>query len=350
MKNNRERTYRNDLKEHPGFKGFFQHSHMTFIYVSRDGKVLDSISNKLFGINTDSGYGRIYCAGSLYSVHRLVVETFLVPPSDIHPSKLITNHINGIPGDDRLVNLEWTDHSGNIIHAYKTGLRFDNTPILAKDLRSGEIHRFYGLQECARFFKVGGARIHWCLKPHRVGVPHFHFFIIIQEGWEWPEGGPELIGKVKDAEMKETVVYSKKDKQFTICGTQRMAPEFSGIHEKRIREHLQRARSACKTQAEIEDFIFIRFADFSKGFYDIPKSNPDRVTRKSYVHVKTKIGKAFRKPVPIEVTTLSTGDTVRYESSEIFARKLGISKNTLQKHLWVNGGVWKSLYKVSYLS
>ena len=52
-------------------------------------------------------------------VHRLIAETFL---SDRKPGLNVVNHLNGNKEDNRIVNLEWTDDSGNIKHAYETGL------------------------------------------------------------------------------------------------------------------------------------------------------------------------------------------------------------------------------------
>lgn len=52
-------------------------------------------------------------------IHRLVLEAFVGNPG----GKLECNHRNGIKTDNRLENLEWIDHSGNIRHAFKTGLK-----------------------------------------------------------------------------------------------------------------------------------------------------------------------------------------------------------------------------------
>ena len=48
-------------------------------------------------------------------VHRIVMEAF------VGKSKLIVNHINHNPKDNRLNNLEYTTHLGNSMHAWKHG-------------------------------------------------------------------------------------------------------------------------------------------------------------------------------------------------------------------------------------
>ena len=54
------------------------------------------------------------------SRHRLLALTFKHPKQ--HPGKLTVNHINGVPGDDRLDNLEFCTHRENTQHAYNNGL------------------------------------------------------------------------------------------------------------------------------------------------------------------------------------------------------------------------------------
>lgn len=54
-------------------------------------------------------------------VHRLVLSAFVPMP---RPG-MECNHKNGVKTDNRLRNLEWTDRSGNMKHAYRLGLKSD---------------------------------------------------------------------------------------------------------------------------------------------------------------------------------------------------------------------------------
>lgn len=87
----------------------------------------------------------------MISRHRSMLLVFKPYPDEV--DSLVSNHINGIPGDDRLDNLEWVCRKGNIDHAYQNGLRSQNKPVLARNIVTGEITEFYSVAECGR--KIG---------------------------------------------------------------------------------------------------------------------------------------------------------------------------------------------------
>lgn len=57
------------------------------------------------------------CAGLL--VHRLVAQAFIGPIPDGHE----VNHIDGVKTNNTAPNLEFVTRSGNLVHAYRLGLR-----------------------------------------------------------------------------------------------------------------------------------------------------------------------------------------------------------------------------------
>lgn len=66
------------------------------------------------------GYLQVQLKKKHRKIHRLV-GIYFVQNSNPEKFKQI-NHLNGIKLDNNFQNLEWTDYSGNITHAYRTGL------------------------------------------------------------------------------------------------------------------------------------------------------------------------------------------------------------------------------------
>ena len=91
--------------------------------ISQNGNVRRvGVTNNLKGCIT-SGYSSVslWMNGKQYRryVHRLMAETYLGDCSTLQ-----INHIDGVKLNNNLSNLEIVTATGNMNHAYKTGLRF----------------------------------------------------------------------------------------------------------------------------------------------------------------------------------------------------------------------------------
>lgn len=76
----------------------------------RDGRTFNYQAKVLRpGINAISRYHQVALKGRSRNVHSLVLEAFIGPA----PEGMECRHLNGVPGDNRLVNLRWGTSSEN---------------------------------------------------------------------------------------------------------------------------------------------------------------------------------------------------------------------------------------------
>lgn len=87
-------------------------------YISEDGNVINSKTQKILKPITISGYYHVSILGKKKSIHRLVANAYLVKP---HIDFEI-NHKDGNRLNNHYSNLEYVSHLENMQHAYKNGL------------------------------------------------------------------------------------------------------------------------------------------------------------------------------------------------------------------------------------
>ena len=75
--------------------------------------------------------------------HRLIAMAFIPCPGEY--SSMVVNHINGIPSDDRIENLEWVTYRENSEHAGLMGLTSKCIPLLVRDSDSGTVEQWPSL-------------------------------------------------------------------------------------------------------------------------------------------------------------------------------------------------------------
>lgn len=82
------------------------------------------------------------------SRHRALALTFLDYPDNV--DSMVVNHIDGIPGNDSVDNLEWTTRGQNNTHAYENDLKNQHKRVIVRDVRTGKDTEYYSIAEAAR--------------------------------------------------------------------------------------------------------------------------------------------------------------------------------------------------------
>lgn len=267
------------------------------------------------------------------NVHRMLAITFLECPG--HPDDYQVNHIDGDKLNNDLSNLEWCTVQENVIHAYKTGLRNDNRPLLVKDLETGEIHRFYSLQAAARWFKVNGSLFTYYLKPKVTKIiPWRKKYSIIYEGDEWPEGLE--LGKTNGVE-REIIVKELKTGKRIIFPSVTAASKILNIKSGAIYWYLNRRGVDCNNVYKGYEWWFLD---------EYPREIPETVERQGnkLAYENHSFSKGIRrKPSRVKTTDLATGEVKVWDSLWVIADALGLKKNSLEKAIWREGGVVKGI-------
>jgi hypothetical protein len=147
-------------KDIPEYRGYYK--------ISNLGNVFSFISGKKLALCANGrGYVIIILTRpdikkKTFLVHRLVAKLFVPNPYNLPQ----VNHKKGIKIDNRASELEWTNQSGNQIHAYKIGLQSPSLKqkisaanhnktnyskkVLQFDLEGDFISEYYSASEAAR--------------------------------------------------------------------------------------------------------------------------------------------------------------------------------------------------------
>lgn len=112
-------------------KEFRKLKSLKFLYEINEDGVLRNVKSKkvINGYTEKNGYQKVKienkCLGGVVrtSIHRLVAEAFVPNPD---PEKFTeVNHLDTDKQNNSASNLEWTDHSGNMKHAYAHGINVE---------------------------------------------------------------------------------------------------------------------------------------------------------------------------------------------------------------------------------
>lgn len=313
--------------------GYFRCKEFPEIIVTKTGVFKTAKTHELLTVSDAEGrYPTFTYPGSgTVMVHRILALMFVEKPSDFKDKIYVVNHIDGVKTNFVLENLEWVTYSRNSIHAYQTGLRDDNTPIMVKDLRTNVVKRYYSLQECARQFKVNGFNIHWNLLPRNRGKVSYNYFVIIREGDVWPEVDMSLVGTHRNGRPKPVVAVCVETNHATVYDSAGSAARAFGCKPATLRKRMHENPTAVYSG---HLFKYLDDADLKEDL--------------EMLSIGRKTTPPTRTPLQISVKDVETGNTVMHESTEEFARIFGVDKATIQLSIGRNSGRWRN-YLITYI-
>lgn len=138
--------------------GFYKIPNIDNYIINKSGQVYSLERNKLLNEYTSTGRGYVYFIlyinkkRKVYSRHKLLCITFK-PNND--KTKTEIDHINGIPGDDRLENLEWVTHKENVIRYHNSiTKRIIRKPVIVKFIKDEVEIEFSDHCKAANFLKI----------------------------------------------------------------------------------------------------------------------------------------------------------------------------------------------------
>lgn len=293
------------MKKHPTLP--YQLDELGNVY-DLDG---NGITPKLY---SEDGY---YCV-SKYHVHVLMAETYL---GLLEAPGKIVNHKNGVKSDLRLDNLELTTYSGNLEHAYETGLRNDNQPVIVKNLSTGVINLFLSIGACAKKFEVNNFVIASALSPENYGKVWRDHYVIARE----QDGVPSDIRFDDNGKAKPVVVVCK-DGHVKVFAKALDAATFLGVKVVNLRARLHSSRNRLNKS--------LRYGEMEvtyKETYTGNLQNAEFVEASPHVYIPT-----VRKPVPVKVQ-FADGTVESYSGIRDFCEKKGYSHAAVAKSVWKNG-------------
>lgn len=132
------------------------------------------------------------------SRHRILGLAFIDYDSSIN--ELVINHKNGIPGDDRINNLEFITKRENNQHAYNLGLVNRTRKIIVKNILTEEEISFPSIAECSRFLNKSEGYVFARLNKFKRYSDNLLFKINDDKPW------PEVLFKLIKCPVERSVV------------------------------------------------------------------------------------------------------------------------------------------------
>ena len=256
-------------------------------------------------------------------VHVLVAETFYNYEIG---SGLTVNHKDGDKLNNKRDNLEVVTYSENITHAYKTGLRPDNKVVLVKDLRDDKVRSYYSVNECARHFGINASKITYALRSCASGKIWNRFYLIIEEGSEWPDYNKDDIGKFLNGYSKPLLATDLKTGVKTIYISLNIFSKVMANVPGNLYYRLKKAQRKNDVYT-LGDLKLAMLDEMPEDLTDYEVCDER--------HKRPDLLKGFRKPIPVIVRTDESNE--RFESLKSFCDKHEFSFDAVAKSVYKHG-------------
>lgn len=216
-----------ELAEHEEFSGYYYIPYYTRYCISEGGEIINAQDGRVKSWYTARGGHKNATGGYKYTRvklrdyysnlgrHRALCLVF--KPYTEDPANLIVNHLDGVPGNDHLDNLEWSTHAKNNQHAYDLELRPNAArAVLMKNIKTGVVTRFESISACGRALGYPtGSNVEWRMRCRPdVVYPDFLLFKWDDDS-EWPEVEAKVTGQTPKRVMEARNVHTGEITRFT---------------------------------------------------------------------------------------------------------------------------------------
>lgn len=311
------------------FESFYHVPTYERLLINREGRVID-LRTMFCHLEAKGDHEypavNIYGYGTIF-IHRLLALTFI--PFDPRYKNLQVNHIDGDKNNNDLTNLEWVLPSGNITHAFASGLRSDAKPVLCRNIETGEVKRFYSSTDCARFFKV---TVNTILTYIRSKSPYpFNIkYELVHEENDWKNISIENIVNV---EPRDNSIVAISESVVKIFDSVHAAARYLNLSISKIYHSVN-----YNSGVLIGNYVFFYVNEYAGSLDDA-----------IYIAGSFREGMGRHRKNPIRVTEIVTGHVTQWDSVEDFSWVVGVRRNTITKSMGKNDGHWDK-YKIEYLN
>lgn len=248
--------------------------------------------------------------GFTISRHRSMKLVFSDYPDNC--DHMVVNHLDGVPGNDDLTNLEWTCRKGNLVHAYASGLRSQNKPVLARNVFTGEVTEHYSVEECARHLGFKGQTINFRLEKCKFSSVdrNGYQYKYLDDARDWIKPIDARIAVYKAIQSIKIKVRSCSTLEITTFDSICEASKLTGVNNGTISLRLR--------NEDYSPCFGWQFVPMNSKFPDFTQEEVEQSLR--------------RTNIEIDARNLLTGETRTFDSAASLSREFPITRNPLLKN------------------